>query len=184
MPQVGAFGVTLLGYVAVALVAASQALMALTTRDDYATPALQCAAWLALAAAAVLVIATLVTTVPVDERDGALVFVAIALGVAGLAGAGGAVAVAAGPSSCERFTFDRSAWSVTARRRRTRSCAVAPSSVSTSARCSACSVAGSGAPNGTRGTWTTASSAPGSASQSGTAATGGCAPPASTRIHL
>ena len=110
VPQVGAFGVTLLGYVAVALIAARRALMALTTRDDYATPALQCAAWLALAAAAVLVIATLLTTVPLDGRDGALAFVTIALGAAGLAGVGGAVAVTAGPSSCERFAFDRSAW--------------------------------------------------------------------------
>lgn len=110
VPQVAAVGVTLLGYAAVAVFAASQALVALTTRDDYATPALQCAGWLALAAAAVLVIATLVTTVPVDERDGALAFVAVALGVAGLAGAGGAVAVAAGPSSCEQFAFDRGAW--------------------------------------------------------------------------
>ena len=57
-----------------------------------------------------LVIATLLTTVPLDERDGALAFVTIALGAAGLAGVGGAVAVAAGPSSCERFAFDRSAW--------------------------------------------------------------------------
>ncbi|MDA0170777.1 hypothetical protein OJ998_16875 [Solirubrobacter taibaiensis] len=110
VPQVGAFALTLLIYVGVALVAASRALMALTTRDDYGTPALQCAAWLALTAAAVLVIATLVAAVPLDERDGLLIVVAAALGVAGLAGAGGAVAVAAGPSSCEQFAFDRGAW--------------------------------------------------------------------------
>lgn len=32
------------------------------------------------------------------------------LALAGLAGAGAAVAVAAGPSSCEQFEFSRSAW--------------------------------------------------------------------------
>lgn len=108
--QMTALVVVLGFYVIVALVAAAQAIQAVTTRDVHATPALVCAGWIALAAGAALLIATLIAALPLDERDTVLAVVAGALALAGLGGAGAAVAIAAGPSSCERFEPNRAAW--------------------------------------------------------------------------
>ncbi|MBE2315303.1 hypothetical protein DVA67_004910 [Solirubrobacter sp. CPCC 204708] len=97
-------------YALVALAADAKALHAVTTREEYATPAMECAGWLALAAGAALVIATLAATAPMELPDAALASLIGVLGLAGLGSAGAAVAIAAGPSSCERFEFSRAAW--------------------------------------------------------------------------
>jgi hypothetical protein len=100
----------LLGYAAFAVIAIAEARAAFASRADFGTSAAVCAAWLALAGGAALRAALVCATVPGAVSRRLLARVVGGLAVLGFAGAGAAVAVAAGTDSCERFRFDRAAW--------------------------------------------------------------------------
>lgn len=109
-PQGLAVGVVLVACVAFALYCGEQAREGLFSRSVHATPTSEILAWTGMAVTAMLAAAVVLGVLPVRlGRRLRVAFVSV-LVLTGLAGAGTAVAVAAGGDPCDGFRFDPAAW--------------------------------------------------------------------------
>lgn len=113
--QIAAVALTGTFYVVVAAYAASQAGEALIARSTLAPRPEIAGFWLVIAAGAATALAALIAAVPLRLPRTATVLAAGATAVAGLAGAGVAVAVTVGKDGCEDFEFDRARWASVSR---------------------------------------------------------------------